>query len=480
MSELVKLLEELQTYRRFNKIEEYKPYPWQLRFHNARGHLTDAPAIQKGAMCANQVGKTFSCAAEATFHATGLYPDWWDGPRLTMPNSGLVAGLTNESVRDICQAELFGDPKDPSAFGSGAVPKRLIGKTTRKAGVPDALDSVLVKHKLGGWSKINFRAYEQGWQKFMGTRFQWGWGDEEPPEDVWSQMIRSTLSTNGYLFLSFTPESGITKVVHGFMSDIKRGQALITAAWSDAPHMTNPDGSLTERAKQSLQAIPAHQREMRSKGIPLMGSGLVYQVREEDITCDAIALPSHWPKIAAVDFGIGHGFAAVWSAWDRDTDTVYIYDAYKVEGEKMPVHVSKLNANGKWIPVVWPHDGLNREKSSGEQLADLYRKEGANMLMHKFSNPPAPGQDEGTGGNSVEAGVEAILNRMNMGKLKIFRGLKLLLEELRMYHRDNGKIVKQNDDLMDALRYNVQSVRHARTPTVAVKRQPIAVGASNW
>lgn len=474
MNELAKLLDELQKHQRYNRLEQYKPYEWQLRFHNALGLNTDKPAVQKAAMAANQVGKTFSCACEATYHATGLYPEWWKGNRFALPNSGLVAGLTNESTRDICQAELLGDPKDPSALGSGSIPKHLIGKITRKAGVPESVDSVLVKHRLGGWSKINFRAYEQGWQKFMGTRIDWGWGDEEPPEEVWAQMIRGTFSTKGFLFLSFTPENGVTKVVHGFMSDLKQGQAFIQATWDDAPHMTG------ERRDMFLQQIPAHQREMRSKGIPLMGSGLVYPVREEDIKTDPVELPRHWPKVAAVDFGIGHGFAAVWVAWDRDTDTVYVYDAYKVEGEKMPVHVSKLNGNGKWIPVVWPHDGLNREKSSGEALADLYRKEGANMLMNKFSNPPAPGTDEGSGGNSVEAGIEAILNRMNLGKCKIFAGLKPLWEELRMYHRDNGKIVKQNDDLMDAMRYAIQSVRHARTPTVTVKRAPIAVGASNW
>ena len=471
---LAALIDELDKRRRYNRIDSYKPYEWQLKFHNAKGLDTDLPAVQKGAMCANQVGKTVCCATEATYHATGLYPDWWKGQRFIFPTSGLVAGLTNESVRDICQSELLGDPKDPTALGSGSVPKHLIGKVTRKAGVPEAVDSVLVKHIRGGWSKINFRAYEQGWQKFMGTRIDWGWGDEEPPEEVWSQMIRATLSTKGYLFLSFTPESGVTKVVHSFMSDLKKGQALLTATWDDAPHMQG------DRREQFLQQIPAHQREMRSKGIPLMGSGLVYQVREDDIKTEAVQLPTHWPRVCAVDFGIGHGFAAVWVAWDRDTDCAYVYDAYKVSDEKMPVHVSKLNANGKWIPVIWPHDGLNREKSSGDQLAELYRKEGANMFHVQFSNPPAVGEDEGKGGNSVEAGIEHLLHRFQLGKLKIFAGLKPIWEEIRMYHRDNGKIVKMNDDLMDALRYAVMSLRHARTPSVKTRKHVVQVGASNW
>lgn len=472
---IVSLLEELDKRQRFNKIDSYHPYEWQKKFHNAVGFKTQAPATQKGAMCANQVGKTLSCAFEATFHATGNYPEWWRGHRFLGNNNGLVAGLTNESVRDICQAELLGDPKDPTAFGSGTIPKHLIGKVTRKAGVPDAVDSVMVKHKNGRWSKISFRAYEQGWQKFMGTRIDWGWGDEEPPLEVWAQMMRATFSTKGYLFLSFTPENGVTKVVHGFINDLKPGQALIQATWDDAPHMTG------DRKEQFLQQIPAHQREMRMKGIPLRGSGLVYPVTEASIECDAIAIPQHWPRGCGVDFGIGHDFAAVWCAHDRDTDTIYVYDCYRVNNEKMPVHVSKMNGNGKWIPVFWPHDGLNREKSSGEPLADLYRKEGANMFHQKFSNPPAPGTEEGSGGNSVEFGIAEILRRMETGQFKVFKGLKDWWEEFRMYHRDEkGLLVKQYEDLMSATRYCALSSRHFRTPSVRSKQQVQVAGASNW
>ena len=35
-------------------------------------------------------------------------------------------------------------------------------------------------------------------------------------------------------------------------------------------------------------------------------------------------------------------------------------------------------------------------------------------------------------------------------------------EELRMYHRNDGKIVAANDDIISALRYAVMSVRKAR------------------
>jgi len=472
--QLARALQALDYKQKTNKLADYKPYPYQMAFHNAEGHQTPGqPAIQRALMAANQIGKTYCGGAEAAIHLTGRYPDWWKGFRFNKPINMLVGGLTNESVRDICQKELFGDPSDDKQLGMGTVPKECIGNTTRKPGVPNALDTVLVKHRLG-WSKVSFRAYEQGAKKHMGSRIDLGWLDEEPPEDIWAQYIRGTLATRGILYMTFTPEEGVTKVVHGFINDLKKGQALLRASWDDAPHMNH------DRREQALAAIPAHQREMRSKGIPLMGSGLVYQIPESDVICDPMEIPSYWPRICGVDFGIDHGFAAVWLAHDRDRDVIYVWDSYKASGEKMSEHVSQLNRRGNWIPVMWPHDGLNREKSSGKPLADSYRDEGANMWHMQFSNPSGPGVEEGKGGNSVEFGIEEILHRMQTGRFKVFKTQAGILEELRMYHRQDGKIVKQFDDLMDAMRYGALSIRHAQTPTLRLRRVAAPLGARNW
>lgn len=470
---LAEALAALERRKQTHKLDYYKPYPYQIAFHNAKGYMTETPAVQRALMAANQVGKTTCAAMEAAYHLTGKYPDWWTGNRISHPNVGLVGGLTNESVRDICQKELFGETSDDRALGTGTIPIDCIGKITRKAGVPNAIDSALIKH-VRGWSKVNFRAYEQGAKKHMGLRIDWGWPDEEPDEDIWSQYLRATFSTRGFLFMTFTPEAGVTKVVHGFINDIKPGQALIRATWDDAPHMNH------EKREQLLNAIPSHQREMRSRGIPLMGSGLVFQVPEETISYEDFKIPDYWPRICGIDFGIDHAFAAVWLAWDRDTDTVYVYDCYKAVGEKMPVHVSRIKSNGEYIPVIWPHDGLNREKSSGVPLAEMYRKEGANMFYQQFSNPPAPGVEEGKGGNSVEYGIEEMLHRMQAQRFKVKANLKDWFEEFRMYHRNDGKIVAMNDDVMSATRYAALSLRHAQTNITRIRKIGPPMGAKNW
>jgi hypothetical protein len=67
------------------------------------------------------------------------------------------------------------------------------------------------------------------------------------------------------------------------------------------------------------------------------------------------------------------------------------------------------------------------------------------------------------GGNSVEAGISDVLNRMQTGRLKIFSNQLQIIEELRMYHRKNGIVHKVDEDLADALRYGVMGIRYAST-----------------
>src|SRR6516164_7514954 len=94
------------------------------------------------------------------------------------------------------------------------------------------------------------------------------------------------------------------------------------------------------------------------------------------------------------------------------------------------------------------------------------RAQGLNML-HKH----AQFED---GGVSVEAGLMAMLTRMQMGKLKVFKHLNDWLEEFRLYHRKDGKVVKEGDDLMAATRYGIMMLRFASTKATYDKfRRPI-------
>jgi hypothetical protein len=60
-----------------------------------------------------------------------------------------------------------------------------------------------------------------------------------------------------------------------------------------------------------------------------------------------------------------------------------------------------------------------------------------------------------------------MLERMQTGRFKVAASLSDWWEEFRMYHRKDGKIVKERDDLMSATRYAVMMIRYAMASDVA-------------
>ena len=472
LHELLTMLEQLERRKQIYKLEYYDPYPYQVRFHHAIGHLTPGKLAIFRALCAaNGIGKTRAGCMEDAMHLTGRYPDWWQGHRFHEPVSLLACGLTNESTRDVLQKELFGDPTDPKTLGTGTIPIDLIGKINRKTGVTNAFDGVKVRHEpTGRWSTCYFRAYEQGWQKLMGTRFEVFHADEEPPEEIWSQLVRSGISKKKVIgILTWTPELGLTAVTDQFANHPAEGQAFINATWADAPHLMK-DGKYTDEARVLAANIPKHQLKMRTEGQILAGAGLVYNVPDDLIRVTPFQIPAHWPQIVGIDFGVDHPFAAARLAWDRDNDCIYLVSEYRDEHRQVPaVHVQSINAWGGWQPVAWPHDGLKTELN-GKDVIGQYRSAGLKALANKATFAPDVGKEEGTGGNSVEAGLLDISTRMETGRFKVFENCTTFFEEKRTYHRKNGQIVKLREDLMDAVRYGVMMIRHAtvnRAPVLA-------------
>lgn len=476
--EIVKTFEELEYVNSINRLSKYTPYPYQLRFHNVTGLDSDQPAQQRFLMAANGVGKTICGGMEVAMHLTGIYPAWWKGTKFVYPPEVVVGAKTNDAAVKVVQRILFGDIMDKHTLGTGTIPKKYLNTNFKmKPGVPGAIGEALVKHITGRWSKVSIMSYDQKPKAFMGIRFDVGWLDEEPPPDIWSQFIRGTLSrANAILFITATPEEGMTQTVIQFSNDLKKGQALLTATWDDAPHLT------ADEKDQRLSAFPEHEREMRSKGTPMFGTGLIFPFPDEQLLTDPIPIPEHWPQIIGIDFGLNHPFGAVKLAWDRDSDNVYLTAEYKAKNQTPTQHADVLKKWGPW-PIAWPHDGLNREKGTGNELRESYVEAGLDLLQDKATNPPdyAQGQKEGDGGISREASLLSMYKRMEDGKFKVFRTCRFFLEEKRMFHRDeNGKVVDLMDDVISAARYAHMMLRFARTKTIKLRKVPMAAGIRNW
>jgi phage terminase large subunit-like protein len=213
-SELVALLEEKQRRRSRKRLTEYEPYAKQLEFHDA-----GAVHRERLLMAGNQLGKTYSGAAEMAIHLTGQYPEWWEGRRFTKPVRAWAGSKTGEVTRDGVQRLLIGEPKDEAQFGTGLIPGDSLEDWSRRQGVPDALDSAIVKHASGGLSTLGFKSYDQGREKWQGETLDVVWFDEEPPHDIYMEGLTRTNATGGMVYLTFTPLLGATAVVNMFLQE---------------------------------------------------------------------------------------------------------------------------------------------------------------------------------------------------------------------------------------------------------------------
>jgi phage terminase large subunit-like protein len=446
LDELHLLLDAEAEYLRYNKIETMYPETGPLRRElypkNMELFAAGAKYKLRCAMGGNAVGKTEGIGGyETAVHLTGLYPDWWEGLRFDHPINCWVAGKTRETVRDITQRKLLGDfaRAGMEQLGTGLIPKRCIGKPRIVQNTNGSVDSVPIRHVSGGWSVLGFKSYDQGRKAFEGTEQHWQWPDEEPPMPIFSEMLMRTRGVDGRILATFTPLDGYTEVVEQFMDcegDNAKGASkfMVRIGWDDAPHLSE------EWKREKLLEIPLHLRDSRRLGIPSAGAGRIYPVEEEAYVIKPFPIPAHFRRVGAMDVG-WHNTAALWLAYDADTGDVFAYADYK-RGEQPPsIHAAAMKARGDWIP--WVGDAAALSQADGVKMVDLYRAEGLRLQLAD---------------KAVDAGIQAVLDLLVRGKLKVFANCTKLREELLKYrYKDNGRPFKKDDHLCDCLRYGVVS-----------------------
>ncbi len=438
-------------------------------------------------MKGNRLGGTLCGAMELAMHLTGEYPDWWPGRKYDRAVLAWAGSVTTTTQREVVQKMLLGceetDLKHP-LVGTGAIPAdSLIKITNRQAGVRNVIDQIKVHHVSGGESIVSFKTYEQGRSVLQGADVDICWPDEESKYDpmIYSEMLTRTLAIpDGMIYQTFSPLNGRTEVLVSFLEpeegslpksvttmtiwDAVGGEWAHDTPWAGAQW----EGHFTkEMAEEAISAYKPHERDTRAYGIPMAGEGKVFTVPEEEIKCEPFEIPRHFRRINGIDFGINHYFAAVGLAHDADTDTIYVYKTFKSKGTTPDYHVPAIKAWGDWIPVAWPHDGMNREKGSGLQLYKHYAKRELKMLGHS-----ARYEQEKGGAQGVEDIALQILIRMQTGRFKVFANLSDWFDEYRTLHRKGDVIQPTNDDVMKATFYAVMEIRNARPDFVQAVNMP--------
>jgi phage terminase large subunit-like protein len=414
-------------------------------------------------MAGNRVGKSIAGCYEIACHLTGNYPVWWVGRRFDEPVRAWAIGKDARAVRDTIQRELLGPIGE---WGTGMLPAHTLGKAFGLQGTPQAIDVVKVRHKSGGWSELGFKNYQQDIGSFMGTSREVVWLDEECPLDIYNECNVRCATVNGIMLVTFTPLEGLTPMVVNFCkradflvgakpivavetgSDMEDDEsnylvgretpkAVIQAGWNDAPW-------LSEEMKQRLmEDTPLHLRKARMEGVPAMGSGNVYPTPLEDILVDPFKIPETWPKMYALDVGWNRT-AAIWAALDPVTDTIYFYDEHYLGKELPAVHAYAIRSRGEWMSGVIDPAAHGRGPTDGVKVVRAYKDMGLTLFDAK---------------NEVESGILNLGQRFATGKARVFKTLINFQKEYLLYRRDkNGKIVKENDHLMDTARYVINNM----------------------
>jgi phage terminase large subunit-like protein len=268
-------------------------YGWQREFCDSTSEYFES------CLCAaNQIGKTWTGTTLDAFHLLGEYPEDYTGHRFSFAPLCWGLGYSMEKARDLLQRALFGDFVN-KGFTGGLVPKDRIVSWESATGTPNAMRTVKVRHANGGTSVMQFWSYTQGQHAIMGDVVDWFHVDEEPKDQtirpqVLTRTVNGDKGKGGRGIYTFTPENGRTDLVIKFMDDPSPDQFFMQKGWDDAPHIT------PEKKDRMLEQYPAHQRDMRTKGIPMLGHGRIYDLSEEFITCDPFDIPDHWYVIGRI------------------------------------------------------------------------------------------------------------------------------------------------------------------------------------
>lgn len=449
LAEITRIAERNQLFTWFDETYAYR---WQREYFDA-----GAFASQRILICANGVGKSQTICAELAMHVTGRYPPWWKGARFDYGGwECWIGSIDNDMQKRGPQRALLG--RDSTELGTGLIPADAIEKEPRlrQAGVKDVADTLVVKHESGRPVTLKFLTFEQGWRKWQSGDPKIILWDEEPDEsnveqrDILSEALTRLVRNNGIFMVGYTPLLGETQLTRHFMYSDDPSVWWVGATWDDAPHMD------AEQKRRIEAQYPDYQRDARTKGIPMVGEGRIFKTPESSLLIDPVPIPDHWARICGIDIGLAHPAAAVWLAWDRDTNTVYLYDCWRESNVMLQAQANAVTSRGNWIPVAWPHDGEKRDPKSGQRFADILRGHGANMLSKsaRYKND--------TGGAQPQWPViEDIRTMMEAGRFKVFRTCKPWVEEYRSYHTKDGQIVSRRDDALKASFYGVMMLRYA-------------------
>lgn len=388
----------------------------------------------------NRGGKSTAIAYEATCHATGMYPDWWEGNRQekNKGNNTVIWILSKswKSSGETIQEKLFYEKKG-AAFGTGMIPLEKIIRFKKATGTKalDCISEVEIRKEDGTVSTIVFKPTSSALSEFFGQTVDIVFIDEECGiEYFYESMARTTSVLDPLLVVGFTPLEGYTEFVQYLQKHLEH---IFRISWAECPHLNK------EQIDGFRKKYPKHQLKAREFGYPILEGGAIYPFDRDDIVVSAKTF--ELKPYYQVAYGLDVGYrctAGIWVARDPHTDVMYIYDEM-YRKEVVPIdYVDDIKSRGMNYKGSVDTAAGQRSQTDGRTVLSILEDNGLHLV----------------GANKkVGAGIMTVYNLLKNDKLKIVDNCFNLLNEISAYQYDkkgsSSPANGQQDHACDAMRY---------------------------
>lgn len=327
---------------------------------------------------------------------------------------------------------------------------------------PKRSSNLLQSIKLTNWCLISIKTYDQGWERIQGWSPDLVIVDEEPTDKlVWQELLARTRNWKGQMLITMTPLSWLTPVYnHFYKHEVKAGDKIKKFLFSSLENKYADHSWANNLNEQD--------RKMRLNWEFVPPTGLVYQSFSRVDNLVEHFDPKDLPGVRFywwLDLWITHPTWFALIAVDADGNH-YVFD---------------------WFLEAWLY--LSEIKQKIESLVAKYRigleyivadswakRERVELAKIWLKTKPA---NKWNKGEKDESNRKASIFKINQlfWDWKLFISDRLsesLVVELEQHHyKSNGKdweVVKEDDHILDALRYAIWAIKPHKAKTQKEKK----------
>jgi len=397
----------------------------------------------------NRSGKTECGAVEVCWQARGEHPYRTNKASTT----GWVVSVSYEVQREVAQAKIL------AYLNPLWIEDIVMEKGSKGSPQSGIIDTIYLKNVFGGISKIGFKSYDQGREKFAGASLDYVWFDEEPPYDIYEECKMRVLDKKGDIFGTMTPLKGLSWIYEEiYLNKYQNPEVFhLTMEWADNPFLDKAEIALLTKA------MSGESLDSRRYGRFSAAQGLVYPEFDENLhIIEPFDIPFEWQSNLSIDPGLNNPLSCHFYAEDYDGN-IYVVAEHYEQGKDIDYHTGgifriadklgwKRNASGMLEALIDSAAG-QRTLASSKSVVELFFERGIAV------NPRV--------NKELFSGIATVRKYFaaRPARIFIFKTCPNMIREIKSYWWGNGDCpIKKDDHAMDELRYYLMSHPENKRP----------------